>query len=131
MNENQKQIKKRFDELFGVKDENKIDVPETEPETSPPTSVELPTAAEKVVINFDELKQNSVVVIKIAATGMQQRIAASQQIAMALRPLVPLSKQKSIVFVLMATDESIETVDEESMEKLGWVKKEPSRIIIP
>lgn len=110
---------------------NKIVVPETKPETPPPTSVELPTAAEKVVVNFDELKPNSVVVIKIAATGMQQRIAASQQIAMALRPMVPLAKQKGIVFILMGTDENIETVDEESMEELGWTKKEPSRIIVP
>lgn len=131
MNENQRKVKERLDNVFGVKKENQIDVSEIIRETPPPTSVELPTAAEKVVVNFDELKPNSVVVIKIAATGMQQRFAASQQIAMALRPLTPLAKEKGIVFILMGTNESIETVDEDSMRELGWVKKDPSLIIVP
>lgn len=111
--------------------ENTKEIIVPESETPPPTSVELPTAAEKVVVNFDELKPNSVVVIKIAPVGIQQRIAASQQIAMALRPLVPLAKQKNIVFVLMGADESIETIDEESMQELGWIRKDPSLIIVP
>jgi hypothetical protein len=101
------------------------------PETTPPpsTTVALPAGTLVTTINLEELKSNSVVVIKIAPEGMQQRMAATQQIAMALRPLREQIQAKNIAFIVMGTGEGMEVVDEEQMKQLGWEKKEKSRII--
>ena len=93
--------------------------------------VELPEAKELVKINIDELKTNSVIVIKINADGIQQRVAATQQIAMALRPVAPKLKEKGVVLIVMANDESMEVLDQEQMNTMGWFKKEQSSIINP
>jgi len=88
-------------------------------------------AHEIITINVDELKPNSVIVIKIATEGMQQRMAATQQIAMALRPIASKIKEKNIVIIVMANEESMESLDEEQMNRMGWFKKEQSIIINP
>ena len=93
--------------------------------------VELPEAKELVKININELKTNSVIVIKINADGIAQRVAATQQIAMALRPVAPKIKEKGVVLIVMANDESMEVLDEEQMNAMGWFKKEQSSIINP
>jgi hypothetical protein len=103
-------------------------VPETTP-TPPSTTVALPAGTVVTTINIEELKSNSVVVIKIAPEGMQQRMAATQQIAMALRPLREQIQAKNIAFIVMGTGEGMEVVDEEQMKELGWEKKEKTRII--
>ena len=101
------------------------------PETTMPTStaIEVPNATGLQVINFDELKKNSVIVIKINPEGMQQRIAATQQIAMALKPFRQQITEKSLAFIVMSTEESFDVLDEEQMNQLGWEKKEKNRII--
>lgn len=93
--------------------------------------IEVPNAIEKVIIDFNELKPNSVVIIKISPEGMQQRMAASQQIAMALKPILPLTKEKNICFIIMGNGETMESLEEEQMNAIGWHKKEESRIILP
>ena len=106
---------------------------ETKQVTPEPVSniVEIPVATGVGTINFEELKSNSVVIIKIAPEGMQQRIAATQQITAALRPFKDKIKEKNIAFIVMGTGETMETLDEEQMNTIGWVKKTESRIIIP
>lgn len=107
---------------------------ETENSLTPPgvsPVAELPPNTDKKVINIDELKPNSVIVIKISTEGMQQRIAATQQIATALRPLRDLIKAKNITFIVMGSNESLDDIDEEQMSAYGWVRKEESRIILP
>lgn len=108
----------------------KIVIPDMGPEPTPVDPVvKLPPATEVVTINLEELKSNSVVVIKIAPEGMQQRMAATQQIAMALRPLREQIQAKNIAFIVMGTGEGMEVVDEDQMKELGWEKKEKPRII--
>ncbi len=97
----------------------------------PRLNIEVPEADEIVVINFDEIKPNSVLIIKIKADSVSQRITATQQIATALRPLREQIREKNVVLVVMSTEESFETVNEEQMNKFGWYKKEESSIIIP
>lgn len=106
-------------------------IPETPTPVPTPTKAELPSAVGVTVIDFDTVKPNSVVIIKIAPEGMQQRIAATQQIAMALRPLREKIQDKNLAFIVMSTQETMDVLDPEQMEGLGWVKKEESRIIIP
>ena len=89
-------------------------------------------AQEIKLININDLKENSILLIKINAEhGMQQRMAATQQIARALQPLNDQIKAKKIVLIVMADNETIEVLDEEQMVKHGWFKKEPSLIINP
>ena len=108
----------------------KLFVPEMQPPATPtPTKVEVPESTAIQVINFDELKANSVIVIKINPEGMQQRIAATQQIAMALKPFREQILAKSLAFLIMSTKESFDVIDEEQMKQIGWEKKEKSRII--
>jgi len=109
--------------------ENKPLVPQSVIPEPVPTKVDLPSATGVVVIDFETVKPNSVVVIKIAPEGMQQRIAATQQIAMALRPLREKIQEKNLAFIVMSTEETMDVLDPEQMEALGWIKKEQSRII--
>ena len=102
--------------------------PPSIPESVDPV-VKLPDATGVVTINFDELKENSVVIIKINPEGMQQRMAATQQIAMALRPLRESIQKKNIAFIVMSTAETMDVLDPEQMEGMGWEKKDKSRII--
>ena len=104
-------------------------VPETSIPIPTPTTIEIPNATGLQVINFDELKPYSVIIIKINPEGMQQRIAATQQIAMALKPFRRQIEDKNHAFIIMATTESFDVIDEEQMNKLGWEKKEKNRII--
>jgi hypothetical protein len=114
-----------------MNENQKIIVPEAPAPTTTPTTVELPMVEKTLAFNFDELKPNSVVVIKIDQKGDQQRMAATQQIAMALRPLRDIIKAKSIAFIVMGSQESFEVLPEEQMNAVGWFKKEESRIILP
>jgi hypothetical protein len=104
-------------------------VPPTEPAPQSPEA-EFP-AQELIKINIEELKDNSVIVIKIAPEGMQQRMAATQQIATALKPHRDLIKKKNIAFLIMGTAESLQALTEEDMEDAGWVRKQKSSIILP
>jgi hypothetical protein len=109
----------------------KLFLPEPAPTVPLPTTVDLTPATGTVVLDFNELKNNSVVVIKIAPKEMSQRMAATEQIATALRPFRDLIKSKNIAFIVMGIGETMETVDENQMNSVGWYKKEESRIILP
>lgn len=115
------------------KETPKILVPdEHSEEIANPAKLELPKEVKNLItINFEELKPNSVIIIKIDPEGMQQRIAATQQIAMALRPFMSKAKEKGIAFILMSDTESMDVVDEIEMNRLGWYKKEKSQILQP
>lgn len=115
-----------------------IDLPSQSGDHSPKQPKETPEqpkeavlegAVDLIKINIDELKDNSVLVIKIAPEGMHQRQAATQQIAMALRPLAPKIKEKNMCLLVMATGETMEVLDEAQMNQIGWEKKDKSRII--
>jgi hypothetical protein len=98
------------------------------PDPAPKIEAEV-AAVELIKINIEELKPNSVIVVKILPMGMAQRMAATQQIALALRPLSPKIKEKNIAFIVMTTDENMEVVEEDQMNAIGWERKEKSRII--
>ena len=109
--------------------ETNLFVPETPTPVVSPTEAELPNVEQVIKIHIDELKPNSIIVIKIAPEGMRQRVAATQQIAMALRPLAQQVRDKNVAFIVMGTDETMDVLEESQMNDLGWEKKEKSRII--
>jgi hypothetical protein len=101
------------------------------PENEIPTIVELPASDNIKIINTSDISENSVVVIKIKTPDIQQRIAATQQIAMALKPVFGVLQSKNTSVIVMSTDETFEVLDESQMEKLGWIKKTHNLIITP
>jgi hypothetical protein len=106
-------------------------ITQNQDKTPQSNTVELSNITGTTIINFDEIKPNSVIVIKLGVEGLQQRMAASAQIAKALTPFLPVAKEKKIIFIMMGTNESIESLDEDEMRERGWEKKEQTRIIIP
>jgi len=103
--------------------------PNTNSPVPTPTELAVPGAVEVVTVNFDELKPNSILVIKINPEGMQQRIAATQQIAKALSPFAEIFKTKHILPMVMTVNETMEVLEEEQMNACGWEKKKDTRII--
>jgi hypothetical protein len=94
-----------------------------------------PTAIEAIVkwgntIDFDNIPQNAVVLIKLNVTdpmrvNMMQRAIAKQ----VLEPRIEKLKEKRTCILFMQAEDDISVMTEEEMGKAGWEKKEKSRII--
>lgn len=141
-NENQPMTKEQLEEALTPKPETNEDQPAqeeqlpteelTEEEKLLQASAELEAATVAMSIDFENLKPNSVLVIKMPAQNpmyhARLRAAIVQGI---LQPRMELLKEKKLGVLFMTTDDSIELLSEEDMNKAGWVKKEPSLIIKP
>lgn len=80
--------------------------------------------------DFDNLPQNSVVLIKLNISdpmrvNMMQRIIAKQ----VLEPKIEVLKKNRICILFMQAEDDIQVMTEEDMSKAGWEKKEKKRII--
>jgi hypothetical protein len=75
-------------------------------------------------LEIDNLKQNSVLKILVhSPEGLMN-------ILFVLRDRYgKIIKDKNITVVALGEGDTIEEIDEKSMEQFGWVRKEPSRII--
>ena len=81
-------------------------------------------------LDFDSVKENSVVLIKICVDDpfhlqMMQNVIVKQ----VLTPRIEKLKEKKICVLFMRAGDDISIMDEEDMKKAGWEKKEKSRII--
>jgi hypothetical protein len=97
--------------------------------------ISLPVEDEVIMsspIVWDELKDNSVLVLKIDATN-PARFAQFQHalVTSLLKPRMEILKAKKISVVFMGKDDDLSVVDEAEMGRLGWYKKEKSLIINP
>ena len=83
-------------------------------------------------ICWDEVKTNSVLVIKIDASN-PTRFGQFQQsiVKHLLEPRMEMLKEKKLSIVFMGTNDDISVLDEKEMNKLGWFKKEKNLIITP
>ena len=108
------------------------------PETivgGPPS--EIPPAIQAIVqwgntIDFDNITQNAVVLIKLGITdpmraNMLQRAIAKQ----VLEPRIEKLKEKRVCILFMQTGDDISVMTEAEMLQAGWERKEKSMIIIP
>lgn len=102
-----------------------------EPTQPVPTTANVLGAVGTITINFDEIKPNSLLVIKVNPETPQQRAMVTQQIAMALKPLRDIIRGKNLALVVMGLDESIEMVDEAQMAAIGWQRKGSSGLMLP
>lgn len=106
-------------------------VPNTLTPPTPPSVVTELIAWGKT-LDFESLKPNSVLVIKLnpnnpmAAARMQQGI-----VAIVLAPRNEVLKSKKITVLFMSFEDDISSLDEQEMEQAGWHKKEKSLIIKP
>lgn len=96
---------------------------------TPPPALEALVQWGKV-IDFDNIPQNAVVMIKLNVddpmrVNMMQRAIAKQ----VLEPRIEKLKEKRTCILFMQAGDDISVMTEEEMGKAGWEKKEKSRII--
>lgn len=98
----------------------------------PPLDPEVKIPGDKVtVINIDELKPNSVIVINVDVNGPLQKMAVAPAFSKLLSPYINILKEKRITVMLLTTKETMEIITEEEMNASGWERKEKSLIINP
>lgn len=103
-------------------------------EPTPPTDRPSPLLEDLVKwgksIDFDNLKENSVVMIKI---GIEDPVYSSKMqhgvIHQVLEPRINILKQKKITVLFTSLDDDISSLSPDDMEKAGWVKKDKPLII--
>ncbi|HOS16040.1 MAG TPA: hypothetical protein PKX15_03350 [Bacteroidales bacterium] len=83
------------------------------------------------VINVNELKNNSILIIKVDAPTPGHKMMIAPAFQKLLQPYGPAFKEKNITVMLMTTKEDLTVVTEEEMAAAGWEKKDKSVIINP
>lgn len=95
-------------------------------------SPEIVVPADKVtIINVDEIKNNSVLIIKANLPSPTHKAAASSVFQKLLYPYIPILREKKVTVMIMDLKEDISIVPEEEMNAAGWEKKDKSVIINP
>jgi hypothetical protein len=101
--------------------------------TNTPTlspEVKLPT--DKVtIINIDDIKPNSILLIKIDVETPIQKMAVAPAFSKLISPHGPKLREKNVTVMLMTSKETIEVVSEDEMNAAGWERKAKSLIINP
>ena len=93
-------------------------------------TIELP--AEKItILNVDDLKQNSVLIVNVDVKSPEHKMALAPVFAKLFTPFSQKLREKSVTVMLMSLKESIQMISEEDMNNAGWFKKEKSLIIKP
>ena len=100
----------------------------------PPTSKPSPLLEGLVEwggsIDFQNIKQNSVIIIKI---GIDDPVYTNKLqygvIEQVLKPRIELLKSKKLTVLFMSALDNIENIEPEQMEQAGWVKKDKPLII--
>lgn len=96
----------------------------------PSPEVKLPT--DKVtIINVDEIKPNTILVIKVDVENPMQKSLVAPVFGQLLKSHAEKLKAKNVTVILMTQKESMDLITEEEMNAGGWFKKEKSLIINP
>ena len=78
-------------------------------------------------INLNTLEPNSVLVFRIANENM----GVIMSLPLLAKKYEEILKTKNIAILIVSPGESVETLDERSMARIGWYKKEPTLIVTP
>ena len=100
------------------------------PSTPPPVIGELVKWGN--TMDFDNIAENSVVIIKLNINDpfrvqMMQRVIAKQ----VLEPRIEKLKEKRVCILFMQAEDDISVMTEAEMESAGWTKTNKSLIISP
>jgi hypothetical protein len=83
-------------------------------------------------LDLDEIKQNAVLMVKVNSEDPEYAYKFQMGVVKhVLEPRFASLKAKKITVLFISEKDDITVLTEEDMAKAGWVKKEPSRIIIP
>ena len=82
------------------------------------------------VLNFDDLAENSVIVLKIGGDA-GHKFRMHQAFVRFVQSKGELFKQKHFTVLFLEPGDSLDVLTEQDMEKAGWQKKEKSLIIKP
>lgn len=77
------------------------------------------------VINLEQLENNSVILFRVD----QSNIDLIMSLPLLCEKYSPIFKEKNVGIILLGPTERVEFLKEDQMNKLGWIKKEQSRII--
>ena len=82
------------------------------------------------VLDFENLKENSVIVLRIGGdAGHKMRM--HQAFVRFINSKGDLFKKKKFTVLFLEPEDGLDVLTEEDMDKAGWQKKDPSRIIKP
>ena len=94
------------------------------------STIELP--AEKItILNIDDIKPNSILVINVNISTPEEKIALAPIFSRLLAPFANTLREKRVSVMLMSLNENINLISEEEMNAAGWEKKGKSLIINP
>lgn len=98
----------------------------------PPADNQVTLPTDKVtVINVDEIKPNSILIINVDVDSPVQKMAIAPVFGKLLSPYTTKLREKGVTVMLMSLHENINLISEEEMNKAGWEKKTKSLIINP
>ena len=81
-------------------------------------------------LNFDDLKNNAVLLVKINSDDPQYSHSFQMGVIRhVLEPRAKLLKEKKVTVLFMSDKDDISILSEEEMQQAGWEKKDKSRII--
>jgi hypothetical protein len=81
-------------------------------------------------LNFDDLKENSVLLVKVNADDPQYSHGFQMGVIRhVLEPRAKLLKEKKVTVLFMSDKDDLSILSEDEMKQAGWEKKEKSRII--
>lgn len=77
------------------------------------------------IINLGALETNSIISFRVD----QSNLDLIMSLPLLCEKYANIFKEKNIGVIILGPSESIETLNEKQMNKIGWFKKEESRII--
>jgi len=83
-------------------------------------------------LNFDDLKDNSVLLVKINSDDPQYSHGFQMGVIRhVLEPRAKVLKEKKVTVLFMSDKDDLSILSEEEMNQAGWTKKDKSLIITP
>lgn len=83
-------------------------------------------------LDFNNVSENSVLLIKVNVDDAEYAHHFQMGVVRhVLEPRYEMLKSKKVTVLFMSDKDDLSILKEDDMAKSGWVKKEPSRIILP
>lgn len=74
---------------------------------------------------LEELKPNSFLIIRVDVAGPMEKYKAATEISRGLQLYQRILKEKNITILVMTPKEGLETLTEDDMRQIGWVRSSP------
>lgn len=104
---------------------------------SPPISLSPPDVVGELVswgnkLDFENIPFNSVVIIRLNVNDLEHAQTLQQAITrLVLQPRIEIIKKQHVCVLFLENGDDVSIMTEAEMSTAGWVRKNPSRIIVP